>query len=424
MTQSGRVDYDQVARAQALLLDRRRLSPAALVTAYRTVRTATPDAYTEMFVDALLSHGHDLHGEQQIAAWQEAVEVARSAAEADPRELKVLVEALTKYQHGLCDAGRRAEGLEACREMALASKRAFDSGVVSSPTFGSSQLACRLAEDGDHAEAAALFEAIVRENEREKSATDFWSRIPWIAEMEAAGHHASARSTLQELVNEDRQQADQHIGAYAFVIWEQLLLAWMDRQNGREDEAERCDAETEAVLTMLAADGEPKNWSNILGFWALLIRLTGRTKRGQLAHDEAGAPLFSDLHWAPTGHRAYLNEGHDRLQAEVARIAGLAEREPSAHLGELVEVQRQLTLRSVRIWELRTWRIPDELRRCFDEGVNLARRLVEVDEPLGRAALARALADRTSMHVAARDFPPALRDFQRARRAAAGDPLA
>jgi len=400
------------------------MSPAALVAAYRTVRTATPNAYSVLLVDALMSYGHELHGEQQIATWQEAVEVARSAAEADPRELKVLVKALTKYQHGLCDAGHRAEGLEACREMALAGKHAFDSGVVSSPTFGSSQLACRLAEDGNHAEAAALFEAIVRENERETSATDFWSRIPWIAEMEAAGHHASARSTLQELVDEDRQQADQHVGAYAFVIWEQLLLAWMDRQNGREDEAERCDAETEAVLTMLAADGEPKNWSNILGFWALLIRLTGRTEKGRPAHDEAGAPLFSDLHWAPTGHRAHLNEGHDRLQAEVVLIADLAEREPSAYLGEFVEVQRQFTLRSVRIWELRTWRIPDELRRCFDEGVYLARRLVEVDEPLGRAALARALADRTSMHVAARDFPPALRDFQQARRVASGGPSA
>lgn len=424
MTQSGRVDYDQVARAQALLLDRRRLSPAALVAAYRTVRTATPSAYTELFVSALLSCGHDQSGERQIAAWHEAVEVARSAAEANPRELKVLVEALTKYQHGLCDTGRRAEGLEACREMALAGRRAFDSGVVSSPTFGSSQLACRLAEDGDHAEAAALFEAIVREDEREKSATAFWSRIPWIAEMEAAGHHASARNTLQQLVLKDRQAADQHVGAYAFVIWEQLLLAWMDRQNGREDEAERCDAETEAVLTMLAADGEPKNWSNILAFWALLIRLTGRTKKGRPAHDEAGAPLLSDLHWSPTGHRAYLNEGHDRLQAEVARIADLAEREPSAYLGELVEVQRQFTLRSVRIWQLRTWRIADELRNCFDAGVNLARRLVEVDEPLGRAALARALADRTSMHVAARDFPPALRDFQQARRVASGGPSA
>ena len=78
--------YDQVARAQALLLDRRRISPAALVAAYRTVRTATPDAYSVALVDALMSYGHDLHGEQQIAAWQEAVEVARSAAEADPRE--------------------------------------------------------------------------------------------------------------------------------------------------------------------------------------------------------------------------------------------------------------------------------------------------------------------------------------------------
>lgn len=106
----------------------------------------------------------------------------------------------------------------------------------------------------------------------------------------------------------------------------------------------------------------------------------------------------------------------------MARIAELAE-QPSVHLGELVEVQREFTLCSVKYWALRTLHIPDELRHCFDEGVNLARRLVYINEPQGRAALARALADRTSMHVAARDFPPALRDFQQARRVASGGPV-
>jgi hypothetical protein len=123
------------------------------------------------------------------------------------------------------------------------------------------------------------------------------------------------------------------------------------------------------------------------------------------AHDEPEAPLFPDLGWAPKVRRDLLSEGRDKLLSKVAQIAQPAEREPSVHLSELVEVQRKFTLCSVRYWELRTWRVPDELRRCFDEGVQLARRLVDVNEQLGRFALSRALTDRTSMHVAARDSP-------------------
>jgi hypothetical protein len=423
MTQSGRVGYDQVARAQALLLDRRRLAPAALVAAYRTVRTATPNAYTEQLIEALISHGHVQSGEARVALWSEAVQTARRAAEADPRLTKALVSALHWYQHGLCDVGRRAEALDVCREKALAGARAYQSGIVPSPTFGSRDLACRLAEEGEHAESAALFEAMVRDGEREKSGKDFWTRIAWIAEMEAADQDTSARSALQALINEDRQHAEQHTGAYAFVIWELLLLASMDREHGREQDAERCDLETEDLLTMLAADGEPKNWSNILASWVVLISLTGR-KQDRPAPGKPEAPLFTHHDWSPDVRVDYLGDGRERLASEVIQLAELAEHEPCAHLAELVEVQRKYTLRSVKYWELRTWRVPDELRRCFDTGVHLARRLVDVNESLGRAALSRALADRTSMHVAARDFPPALRDFQHARRIAAGDPLA
>lgn len=226
--------------------------------------------------------------------------------------------------------------------------------------------------------------------------------------MEAAEQDTSARSALQALINEDRQHAEQHTGAYAFVIWELLLLASMDREHGREQDAERCDLETEDLLTMLAADGEPKNWSNNLASWVVLISLTGR-KQDRPSPGKPEAPLFAHHDWSPDVRVDYLGHGREHLASEVIRLAELAEHKPCAHLGELVEVQRKYTLRSVKYWELRTWRVPDELRRCFDAGVHLARKLVDVNEPLGRAALSRALADRTSMHVAARDFPPALR---------------
>lgn len=196
----------------------------------------------------------------------------------------------------------------------------------------------------------------------------------------------------------------------------------MEREHGRGQEAEQCNLEAEALLTKLAADGEPKNWSNIMAFWAVLASLTGR-KQDRPAPGEREAPLFDHLGWSPDVRRAYLGEGREHLASEMTRIAELATRDPSAHLCTLIDVQRKFTLRSVKYWELRTWRVSDELRHCFNTGVHLARKLVDVDEPLGRAALSRALADRTSMHVAARDFSPALRDIQHARRVGSGGPL-
>jgi hypothetical protein len=188
----------------------------------------------------------------------------------------------------------------------------------------------------------------------------------------------------------------------------------MDRGHGREQEAESCDATTEELITLLASNGEPKNWSGILSFWVVLAGLTGRTQ-DRPAPGEPEPPLFADLGWSPDVSRAYLGPGRDGLQAEVGRLTVLAERAPGAHLSRLVEVQRAFTLRSVRYWARRSWRITDELRQCFDEGVHLSHRLT-VSERAGKPALSRALADRSGMHVAARDFPPALRDFIAARR--------
>lgn len=422
MTPSGKVDYDQVARAQALLLTRGRLSSTALVAAYRTVRGATPGVYTEQFIEALISHGRDLGGDARVAVWAEAAELARQAEEADPRLGKLLVGALGCYQLGLSDIGRRAEALDVCFEMARAGRRAYDNGVVASPTFGTWDLACRLAEEGRHAEAARLFEAIVCDPSRLYAGRD-WTQIAWIAELEAAGEHRSARSALQRLVDEHRGRAERHAGPFALVVWESLLLVSMDREHGREREAEHCDLATGAVLARLAADGEPKTWGSDVDLWVVLAGLTAGM-HDRPASGEPGAPLFADAEsWSPDVRRRYLGEGRDELGSEVARIAELADQDPEAHLGALVEAQREFTWRTARQGRRHHRTLAGELRSRFDEGVRLARRLADVDEPRGRAALARALADRTGMHVAARDFPPASSDFQRARLVAAGGPL-
>lgn len=311
----GRDDYDAAARAQGQLVGSKRLSVRERIAAYRVVRVVTPGAYTEKLVADLISLGYQA-GEGSkagMAAWTEAVEVAREAVRADPRDATLLVDALGPYRRGLADAGRRAEALEACREMALAGRTAHEAGVTQSPLRGSWDLVCMLAEEGKHAKAAALFEAMVRDHERADGAgKDFWTKIAWIAEAEASGDHAAARSALRELIDQDRARAEQETGPYAVAIWELLLLAAMDRGHGREQEAESCDETAEELLTLLASGGEPKNWSNILSWWIVLAGLTGRTQ--------------------------------------------------------------------------------------------------------DRPALSRALADRAGMHVAARDCPPALRDFTEARR--------
>ena len=422
MTQSGRVDYEAVARAQARLLSSRRLSTPDLVAAYRVVRTATLDAYTEKFIAALISQAHGLSERKaRVPIWSEAVEVAREAATADPHHLKLRADTLGTYQRGLYDAGRRAEGFEACREQARIGEQAYEAGAVTTPYYGSWSLACRLAEEGDHARAAELFEAMVRNGERaRRTGDDFWTKIAWIAETEAAGDDARARGAMRMLVDQDRTRAEQETGPYARVIWELLLLGSMDREHGREAEAESCDTETEELLTLLASDGEPKNWSNILTWWAVLAALTGRTQ-DQPAPGEPHPPLFDSHGWSPDLRRTYLGPGREKLQAEVTRLAQLAEHDPVPYLGQLVEVQRKFTLRSITYWQTRRSRITDELRNCFDEGVRLSRRLVDLDQPMATVALSRALADRAAMHVAARDLPPALRDFREARQAVPAD---
>ncbi|MBT2369114.1 hypothetical protein J7E88_28315 [Streptomyces sp. ISL-10] len=77
----------------------------------------------------------------------------------------------------------------------------------------------------------------------------------------------------------------------------------------------------------------------------------------------------------------------------------------------MVIVHRRLTIRSAFYWERRTHRILEPLRPLFDEGVALARRLAAADEDKGRAVLARALTDRSTLFVAAKRYAEARDDF-------------
>ncbi|MFE6037340.1 hypothetical protein [Streptomyces sp. NPDC056452] len=68
----------------------------------------------------------------------------------------------------------------------------------------------------------------------------------------------------------------------------------------------------------------------------------------------------------------------------------------------------------INIDESRTYLFVDRVRPLFDEGVALTRRLAEVDGAQGRAPLARALTDRSTLLIAGKQYGGALADFRAA----------
>lgn len=88
--------------------------------------------------------------------------------------------------------------------------------------------------------------------------------------------------------------------------------------------------------------------------------------------------------------------------------------DPDGHLPALVTMHRRPAVREAFYWTKRTHRIAEPLRPVFDRGVALARRLASSDPRVGTGLLARALTDRSGLHLAARDYVPALDDFREA----------
>ncbi|WP_307712778.1 hypothetical protein [Streptomyces sp. V4I23] len=179
---------------------------------------------------------------------------------------------------------------------------------------------------------------------------------------------------------------------------------------GRFDDARAARREAGDLLTELAASGERKSWSCILAWWRILLGLSGRVhEQGQLG--EAELPFGSDtLGWSPGLWAAYV-DGRAGLEAAAAVLGPPARTDPGNHLAELITMHRRLTIRSVFYWERRTHLILEPLRPLFDEGVALARRLAETDDNAGRALLARALTDRSTLLVAGKRYAQARDDF-------------
>ncbi|MET7861183.1 hypothetical protein ABZS81_29085 [Streptomyces sp. NPDC005318] len=417
MNPTRRVDQDAVLRARTMLLGSGELSLVQQLEAYRVLAEVSPRAYLPKLCRALLWRGYAgefrSRPDIQLALHAEAASAARRIDTAEPKRTALLVDALDAYQHALYAAGRRADGLAVCEEMAAAGRRGFEEGQVTSPPRAHSRLAAVLAEEGRHREAAEIHGSSAGDCDD----VDFWSRVEWTAELDAAGQRTEALDAFGRLVDLTRRECEADGTSLAILTWELVHHSHMLDTAGLGPEAGAARKEALVLLEELARTGERKSWSNILDWWTCLFALSGRPAEPAASSRTPAPPFGAHIHrWSPDVRQAYF-EGLPALEAAAAALAEPAGTDPHNHLAELIAVHRRLTVRSALVWTKRTHRILKPLRPVFDEGVTLARRLADLPaagaDPV-KGALCRALTDRSMFLVAAKQYGEAYEDFREA----------
>lgn len=339
--------------------------------------------------------------------------------ESDRRRAELLIRALNAYQRELFETGRRAEGIEACAEMARLGRAQFDNGRVASPVHAHARLAAVLAEEGRHAEAADIYRLTVGVEQARSPQPDlpFWSAAAWSAELDAAGDRDAAVDVFADLVAATREELDGGRISLAIPVWELIRLAQMLDERGRSEGARAARTEAGALIAELAETGERRSWSNIQSWWAVLLGVSGRADESPAPGEPGpalGLPTFS---WSADLKAAYF-DGRAALEAATVALTPPADGDPRGHLAELITVQRRLTICSALYWQFRTHQILEPLRPLFDDGVVLARRLADLPgqsgDGQGIAMLARALTDRAGFFVATQLYGEALADFREA----------
>lgn len=402
-----------------MLLGSGYLSVDQQVEAYRVLAEVSPMAYLPKLAEALVSQGYaaELRDRPDIrlALHAEAVAAARRVDASHPKRTELLVQALHAYQGDLYAVGRRAEGFAVCEEMAEAGRWGFEHGQVTSPVHGHGRLAVVLAEEGRHREAADICGKVVHDTPPERRAgLSFWDAVEWAAELDAAGDHDAALEAFAEFVDASRGQVEAGTTSLAIMTWQLVHHSRMLDAAGRRAEAREARKEVLTLLTELRETGEPKGWSNILAWWTTLLALSGRSAEPP-ASPGAPAPAFGadSFHWSPDIKRAYF-DGLATLEEKVAALAEAARTDPHRHLPKLVCLQRRLTIRTALRQVHRSNHILEPLRPVFDEGVALARCLADLTgdaDQGGREALGRALSDRSTFLVAAKQYGAAYDDF-------------
>jgi tetratricopeptide (TPR) repeat protein len=410
MDHTGEVDQDAVRRARTMLLGSARPSVRQQVEAYRVLSAVSPLTYLPKLTRALLSYGYAPEvrdrPEARLARHAEAAATARRIDSGEPNRTELLVSALSAYRYELYAAGRRAEGLAICEEMAEAGRWGFTHGQVPSPGYGHWQLATVLAEDGNHQEAAELCGQLVRATRSEGSArVDFWTMLAWTAELDAAGCHDTALAAFADIVDVSRAEVDEGNSALAILTWQLVHQAGLLDAVGRRVEAVRARQDALARLSELDRTGERKSWSNILSWWTTLYALSGR-RTEPAASAGAPAPAFGfPFHdWSPDIKRAYF-DSLPALEEQVAGLREAARTDPCEHLPALVALHQRLTVRSALYRENRSYRILKPLRPIFDENVALARRWADTAATeQSREALGQALTGRSMFLLAAHQY--------------------
>ncbi|MEX0167620.1 hypothetical protein [Streptomyces sp. LMG1-1-1.1] len=386
MGDTAKVDQDTVLRARVLLLGSGRLTVRERVGAYRVLAVVSPQAYLPKLVDALIERTYELDApELHVALYAEALDAARRLDADAPHREERLSRSLSGYEHALFATGRRAEGRAVCEESAEAGR------------YG--RLAIVLAEEGRHAEAAALHGGHVGTGEADR--VSHWTLIEWAAELDAAGRHEEALEVFARMVDDGRRGAAADRTPLASLVGKLDRYARMLGAAGRRGDEVAVRREALALLTRLARGGEPVSWSNIQALWVTLLGLSGRPDE-PAATPCAPLPAFGAhvLHgWSPDAREDYF--------ASVALVERrTAALRASGDLPGLIVAQRRLTVRRALRWESSGRRSEDTLRPAFDEGVALARR-----SPADPGVLARALADRSMFLLAVKRYGEALADF-------------
>ncbi|MER7692998.1 hypothetical protein [Streptomyces sp. NPDC097610] len=419
MNHSGKVDQDDIMRARNILLASGRRTPREEVDAYRVLAQVSPASYLPRLVKALQRLSYDSSSGQQhascLALREEAVAAARDIDPADPARADLLYEALDTCQRELYTLGRRVEGLAMRAEM-LSIGRAQAELSGGPAVQGLRDWAAGLSEEGRYAEAAdALTEwvAAILPNGPDGGSLG-WSLLQWIAALDDAGRSGEALAAFGTLVSMEAVEAANDRGPMACHLYSLIGYAQMLDTCGRGERAAIVRQEALGLLTELAATGERKSWSGYqASYWAVLLSCSGAFSEPPRASGPRPPSGTTPLQWSPDARRRYF-DSRITLREAVDALAARAAEDPERHLAELVLLHRVLTVRSAVYWEHRTHLFVEQVRSLFDDGVGLARRLVQHHPRCGAPVLAQILTDRSTFHTAAREFGPALDDFREA----------
>lgn len=415
------IDPYEVADAKVLLLTTGRATRTQRLAAYRLLAAAgSPATYLPKLAEELIA------GEFAAAAYseripahfaecEEAAAIARGLDMTGQHNVQVVRRVLWVYQHQLYLFGRRAEAFAVREELARAWVEAYEAGIVPYEGTEADLYAVGLAEEGRHDEAAEVFgRSVARERTAHPDGVaSRWRLVAWAAELDAAGRRHDAIHVLAEVVARSRQKVALDESPIANFVWESVRLAQLLDQADEHDKASATREEILALLTTLAATGEPNNWSSAVDWWSTLFAWSGRADEPLAAPGAPAPALGVETGWSPDVRQTFRNES-TQLAEEVAALAEAVDDDPRRNLPSLVTTVRRILIRS-------TFNVGNtapyfaRTRSLFDHAVDLARHHYATGAADAPALLARALTDRMTARLAERaQYAEALRDFREA----------